>query len=62
MDLDIPFSLTFAVGATMNFYSTLTVLSVVTWQVLIVAIPMVYITIRLQVIVNLFIFAYNLSI
>ncbi|RHN40835.1 putative xenobiotic-transporting ATPase [Medicago truncatula] len=48
MDLDIPFSLTFAVGTTMNFYSTLTVFSVVTWQVLIVAIPMVYITIRLQ--------------
>ncbi|XP_024641721.1 ABC transporter C family member 10 isoform X2 [Medicago truncatula] len=48
MDLDIPFSLTFAVGTTMNFYSSLAVLGVATWQVLIVAIPMVYVTVRLQ--------------
>jgi ATP-binding cassette subfamily C (CFTR/MRP) protein 2 len=49
MDLDIPFSLTFAVGGTIVFYSSLTVLAVVTWQVLIVAIPMVYVAIRMQV-------------
>ncbi|KAK2366481.1 ABC transporter C family member [Trifolium repens] len=48
MDLDIPFSLTFAVGGTIVFYSSLTVLAVVTWQVLIVAIPMVYVAIRMQ--------------
>ncbi|CAJ2666223.1 unnamed protein product [Trifolium pratense] len=47
-DLDIPFSLTFAVGGTIVFYSSLTVLAVVTWQVLIVAIPMVYVAIRMQ--------------
>ncbi|XP_058779034.1 ABC transporter C family member 10-like isoform X1 [Vicia villosa] len=48
MDLDVPFSLTFVVGSNITFYSSLTVLAVVTWQVLIVAIPMVYVTIRLQ--------------
>ncbi|CAI8593909.1 unnamed protein product [Vicia faba] len=48
MDLDVPFSLTFVVGSNINFYLSLTVLAVVTWQVLIVAIPMIYVTIRLQ--------------
>ncbi|XP_058779036.1 ABC transporter C family member 10-like [Vicia villosa] len=47
-DLDMPFSLLFSVGATINFYSVLIVLAIVTWQVLIVVIPIVYITIRLQ--------------
>jgi ATP-binding cassette subfamily C (CFTR/MRP) protein 2 len=56
MDVDIPFSLAFSVGGTMNFCSSLAVLAVVTWQVLIVAIPMVYVTIRLKVIVNMFFF------
>lgn len=49
MDLDIPFSLSFAVGGTILFYSSLTVLAVVTWQVSIVAIPMVYAAIYMQV-------------
>ncbi|XP_058750626.1 ABC transporter C family member 10-like isoform X1 [Vicia villosa] len=48
MDLDIPFSLSFAVGGTILFYSSITVLAVVTWQVLIVAIPMVYAAIYMQ--------------
>lgn len=48
VDLDVPFSLIFAVGATTNAYSNLTVLAVVTWQVLFVSIPMVYLAIRLQ--------------
>ncbi|CAJ2659633.1 unnamed protein product [Trifolium pratense] len=48
MDLDMPFSLLFSVGSTINFYACLIVLSVVTWQVLIIVIPMVYATIRLQ--------------
>ncbi|KAK7380442.1 hypothetical protein VNO78_32953 [Psophocarpus tetragonolobus] len=47
-DLDIPFVLTYTVGATLNCYADLTVLAVVTWQVLFVAIPMVYVVIRLQ--------------
>jgi len=49
VDLDIPFSLTFTVGATINAYSTLTVLAVVTWPVLVISIPLVYVAIRLQV-------------
>jgi hypothetical protein len=49
MDLDLPFSLSYSVGATINFYSTLAVLAVFTWQVLIVAIPMVYVATRMQV-------------
>jgi ATP-binding cassette, subfamily C (CFTR/MRP), member 2 len=55
MDLDIPFSLSFVVVGIVTLYSSLTVLAVVTWQVLIVAIPMVYVATRLQVI-NGFIF------
>lgn len=48
IDLDIPFSLVFACGATINAYSNLGVLAVVTWQVLFVSIPMVYLAICLQ--------------
>ncbi|BAU02169.1 hypothetical protein VIGAN_11161900 [Vigna angularis var. angularis] len=48
VDLDIPYSLTFTVGATINAYSTLTVLAVVTWPVLVISILLVYIAIRLQ--------------
>ncbi|CAI9092351.1 OLC1v1027558C4 [Oldenlandia corymbosa var. corymbosa] len=48
VDLDVPFNLIFAVGATINFYSNLVVLTVVTWQVLFVSIPLVYLAIRLQ--------------
>ncbi|GLT35844.1 hypothetical protein SLA2020_102620 [Shorea laevis] len=48
VDLDIPFSLIFACGATINAYSNLGVLAVVTWQVLFVSIPVVYVAIRLQ--------------
>ncbi|KAK9914395.1 hypothetical protein M0R45_038176 [Rubus argutus] len=47
-DLDIPFSIVFACGATMNAYCNLGVLTVVTWQVLFVSIPMVILAIRLQ--------------
>ncbi|KAB2598731.1 ABC transporter C family member 10-like [Pyrus ussuriensis x Pyrus communis] len=48
VDLDIPFNLIFACGATMNAYSNLGVLAVVTWQVLFVSIPMIYVAISLQ--------------
>ncbi|KAJ4705899.1 ABC transporter C family member 10-like [Melia azedarach] len=48
VDLDVPFSLIFAVGATTNAYSNLGVLAVVTWQVLFVSIPVVIVAIRLQ--------------
>ncbi|KAK7315190.1 hypothetical protein VNO77_33725 [Canavalia gladiata] len=48
VDLDIPFMLSYVVGGTINFYSNFSVLTVVTWQVLVVAVPMVYVAIRLQ--------------
>ncbi|KAK4485344.1 hypothetical protein RD792_007981 [Penstemon davidsonii] len=48
VDLELPFYLIFAVGATINCYSNLVVLAVVTWQVLFVSIPMVFLAIRLQ--------------
>ncbi|XP_020522199.1 LOW QUALITY PROTEIN: ABC transporter C family member 10 [Amborella trichopoda] len=48
VDLDVPFSLTFSVSATTNMYFNLGVLASVTWQVLFVSIPMVYLTICLQ--------------
>ncbi|KAM5549208.1 hypothetical protein ABKV19_000583 [Rosa sericea] len=48
VDLDIPFSLVFACGATINAYSNLRVLAAVTWQVLFVSIPMVFLAIQLQ--------------
>ena len=49
IDLDVPFSLKFYVSSAINGYSALVVLAVVTWQVLFVAIPFVYVTIGLQV-------------
>ncbi|CAN1264238.1 ABC transporter C family member 10 [Linum perenne] len=48
VDLDLPFCFIFAVGATSNAYASLGVLAVITWQVLFVSIPMVYLAIRLQ--------------
>ncbi|XP_061342019.1 ABC transporter C family member 10-like [Gastrolobium bilobum] len=48
VDLDVPFGLIFAVGATTTCYANLTVLAVITWQVLFISIPMLYIAIRLQ--------------
>ncbi|GMI99648.1 multidrug resistance-associated protein 14, ATP-binding cassette C10 [Hibiscus trionum] len=48
VDLDVPFSLIFACVATMNAYSNLGVLAVVTWQVLFVSVPVIYAAIRLQ--------------
>ncbi|KAL2334833.1 hypothetical protein Fmac_016046 [Flemingia macrophylla] len=48
VDLDIPFILSYTVAGSIYFYSNLTVLAIVTWQVLLVSIPMVYIANRLQ--------------
>ncbi|CAA7402677.1 unnamed protein product [Spirodela intermedia] len=47
-DLDVPFSLMFSLSATLNAYSQLGVLAVITWQVLFVSVPMFYLTLRLQ--------------
>lgn len=49
VDLDVPFTLIFSFSATVNAYSNIGVLSAVIWQVLLVAVPLVYFAIRLQV-------------
>ncbi|GJN00857.1 hypothetical protein PR202_ga18078 [Eleusine coracana subsp. coracana] len=48
VDLDIPFSFMFSIGASLNAYSNLGVLAVVTWQVLFISVPMIVLAIRLQ--------------
>nr|CAD1822253.1 unnamed protein product [Ananas comosus var. bracteatus] len=48
VDLDVPFSFIFSMSATMNACGNLGVLAVVTWQVLFVSIPVIYLTFRLQ--------------
>nr|XP_023889971.1 ABC transporter C family member 10-like [Quercus suber] len=48
VDLNVPFSFIFVVGATTNAYANLGVLAVVTWQVLFVSIPMLFLAILLQ--------------
>ena len=50
VDLDVPFAFMFSLGASLNAYSNLGVLAVVTWQVLFVSVPMIVLAIRLQVI------------
>ncbi|XP_075493641.1 ABC transporter C family member 10-like isoform X2 [Primulina tabacum] len=48
VDLDVPFSLLSATAMTSNCYSYMVVLAVITWQVLLVTIPMIFIVMRLQ--------------
>ncbi|KAK2664216.1 hypothetical protein Ddye_002790 [Dipteronia dyeriana] len=48
IDLDLAFKFTFAVGATMTIVSNLVVLGVLTWQVFLVMIPMIYPIVLLQ--------------
>ncbi|XP_059667170.1 ABC transporter C family member 10-like [Cornus florida] len=48
VDLDLSFTFIYTVGSTINTYANLGVLAIVTWQVLFVSIPMVYLAIRLQ--------------
>ena len=62
VDLDVPFSFMFSISASLNAYSNLGVLAVVTWQVLFIAVPMIVLAIRLQVNVCFVSFIYHLSI
>ncbi|XP_042456213.1 ABC transporter C family member 10-like isoform X1 [Zingiber officinale] len=48
VDLDVPFAFFFSMSATMNCFSNLGVLAAVTWPVLFISLPMIYLTIRLQ--------------
>ncbi|KAI3929869.1 hypothetical protein MKW98_004023 [Papaver atlanticum] len=41
VDLDVPFSLVLAIASTLNTYTSLGVMAVITWQVLFVTVPMV---------------------
>lgn len=49
IDLDIPFTFQATFGATTAAYASLGVLAVMIWQVLFVALPVIYMAIRLQV-------------
>ncbi|KAL2922184.1 ABC transporter C family member 10 [Bienertia sinuspersici] len=48
VDLDVPFSLLISIGATINAYANLAVLAIITWQVLFVSVPVIYMAIQLQ--------------
>ncbi|KAK7357248.1 hypothetical protein VNO80_16532 [Phaseolus coccineus] len=48
VDLDVPFGLIFAVGATATSYSNLAVIAAITWQVLFISVPMLFIAFSLQ--------------
>nr|POE64122.1 abc transporter c family member 10 [Quercus suber] len=48
IDLDVPFNLIFSISGAINAYATLVVLAIVTWQDLIITIPMLYLSISLQ--------------
>ncbi|KAK0586507.1 hypothetical protein LWI29_008156 [Acer saccharum] len=48
IDLDLAFTFTFAVGATMTIVSNLVILGALTWQVFLVMIPMIYPIVLLQ--------------
>ncbi|KAF3432888.1 hypothetical protein FNV43_RR23990 [Rhamnella rubrinervis] len=48
VDIDVPFSLAFAMGASINALANLGVLAVITWQVLFVSVPTIYVALRLQ--------------
>ncbi|XP_048548789.1 ABC transporter C family member 10-like [Triticum urartu] len=48
VDLDVPFSFVFSLGAIFNAYSNLGVLVVIAWQVLFIAVPMIVLAIWLQ--------------
>lgn len=48
VDLDVPFSFVYSFPSTLNTYANLAVLAVVTWQVLFISIPMIYLAILLQ--------------
>uniref|UniRef100_A0A803MKX9 ABC-type xenobiotic transporter n=1 Tax=Chenopodium quinoa TaxID=63459 RepID=A0A803MKX9_CHEQI len=48
VDVDIPFSFVMGFAATTMAYATLGVMAIITWQVLFVTVPVIYMTIRLQ--------------
>jgi hypothetical protein len=55
VDLDVPFAFMFSISASLNAYSNLGVLVIVTWQILFIAVPMIVLATRLQVILRDFV-------
>ncbi|KAH7538146.1 hypothetical protein FEM48_Zijuj03G0168100 [Ziziphus jujuba var. spinosa] len=49
VDIDIPFSLIYAAGAFISTVAYLGVVAVITWQVLLVSVPTIYLALRLQI-------------
>ncbi|RCV32954.1 hypothetical protein SETIT_7G044400v2 [Setaria italica] len=48
IDLDVPFTFMFSISASLNAYSNLGVLAVVTWKILFIVVPMIVLATRLQ--------------
>jgi len=48
IDLDVPFALMFGLSSSITAFSNLGVIAVVTWQVLFVSLPMIFLATRLQ--------------
>lgn len=53
LDFDIPYCLSFVVAGASEVVGIIVIMSTVTWQVLIVAIPVTILTLHAQVILNL---------
>ena len=60
VDLDVPFTLSFSICATLNAYINLGVLCFFTWQTLLVAAPVIIMAVKLQVILYNPIFIHDL--
>ena len=52
IDIDVAWRLSIVLVSTMTAYSTYVILAILTWPVLFVIIPMVYLTVLLQVLQN----------
>jgi ATP-binding cassette subfamily C (CFTR/MRP) protein 2 len=52
IDIDVACRLSIVLVSTMTAYSTYVILAILTWPVLFVIIPMVYLTVLLQVLQN----------
>eukprot|EP01018_Ginkgo_biloba_P027563 Gb_16147 [translate_table: standard] len=49
LDVDLPFNFIFTISSSLNSYSNLRVITIVTWQVLFSTLPIIYLTFRLQI-------------
>lgn len=49
IDIDVAFRMTIAIGSTMNTYFSFLILIFLTWEVVFVIVPMIYLTIIIQV-------------